>query len=339
MASTATASSSSSSSSSSSAAPASSAPRVLFVGLGGGSCSGKTTLAKHILRILRAAGDERSFIVHQDDFAPREEDLPWGWNGDEKVRDWDTPHGSIDFGKMHSVMQYIRAHGRTPSEFYSHDKLNVLPNVPIPDELISRWAERLRQAEAASRRSDSSSAAREEGPIIVLVDGFLTYYDPRVRHELDVRFFTRCRREVMKSRRAQRSYTTAEETVWQDPPGYYDNIVWPAYVLAHKGMFENEDVENGALRPAPLPEEYPNDSFNGSASTEGTTKDPAYASAVAKEGLPGGPVRGLVILDERHEDAVATQSGSPPTQAVPMAKMVERACAEIERVLSAAPPS
>jgi hypothetical protein len=37
--------------------------------------------------------------------------------------------------------------------------------------------------------------------------------------------------------------------VWQDPPHYFDNIVYPAYVEAHKQLFENGDVEKGKLAP------------------------------------------------------------------------------------------
>lgn len=37
--------------------------------------------------------------------------------------------------------------------------------------------------------------------------------------------------------------------VWQDPPHYFDNIVYPAYVDAHKQLFENGDVEKGELAP------------------------------------------------------------------------------------------
>lgn len=33
----------------------------------------------------------------------------------------------------------------------------------------------------------------------------------------------------------------------QDPPGYFENVVWPGYVEAHKAMFENGDVEQGRL--------------------------------------------------------------------------------------------
>ena len=35
--------------------------------------------------------------------------------------------------------------------------------------------------------------------------------------------------------------------MWQDPPSYWDDIVYPAYVDAHKELFEDGDVENGKL--------------------------------------------------------------------------------------------
>ena len=38
--------------------------------------------------------------------------------------------------------------------------------------------------------------------------------------------------------------------VWVDPPNYFDQIVYPAYVKAHEDIFERGDVEKGALRPA-----------------------------------------------------------------------------------------
>lgn len=35
--------------------------------------------------------------------------------------------------------------------------------------------------------------------------------------------------------------------VWNDPPGYFDNIVWPGYVKAHSSLFSGGDVENGEV--------------------------------------------------------------------------------------------
>jgi nicotinamide/nicotinate riboside kinase len=38
-----------------------------------------------------------------------------------------------------------------------------------------------------------------------------------------------------------------EGTLWRDPPHYWEQIVYPAYVRAHKHLFEGGDVENGLL--------------------------------------------------------------------------------------------
>lgn len=33
--------------------------------------------------------------------------------------------------------------------------------------------------------------------------------------------------------------------MWRDPPGYWEDIVYPAYIEANKDVFENGDVEKG----------------------------------------------------------------------------------------------
>ena len=40
----------------------------------------------------------------------------------------------------------------------------------------------------------------------------------------------------------------SEGDLWQDPPGYWDQIVYPAYIRSHKEMFEGEDVEKGEMK-------------------------------------------------------------------------------------------
>lgn len=44
-----------------------------------------------------------------------------------------------------------------------------------------------------------------------------------------------------------------EGALWRDPPGYWEDIVWPAYVEAHKDLFVDGDVENGQLSPKKVP--------------------------------------------------------------------------------------
>lgn len=36
-----------------------------------------------------------------------------------------------------------------------------------------------------------------------------------------------------------------EGSLWQDPPNYWENIVWPAYLRAHAPIFDNGDAEDG----------------------------------------------------------------------------------------------
>jgi nicotinamide/nicotinate riboside kinase len=37
-----------------------------------------------------------------------------------------------------------------------------------------------------------------------------------------------------------------EGSLWRDPPHYWEQIVWPAYVNAHRQVFCAGDVEHGA---------------------------------------------------------------------------------------------
>lgn len=64
--------------------------QVFIVAIDGASCSGKTTLAKHLQRILANA-----VILHQDDFAPPQEQIPV--HPLHGVQDWDDAKGAYVF--------------------------------------------------------------------------------------------------------------------------------------------------------------------------------------------------------------------------------------------------
>ena len=38
-----------------------------------------------------------------------------------------------------------------------------------------------------------------------------------------------------------------EGDIWKDPPHYWEKIVWPAYLRAHKALFEGGNVVTGNL--------------------------------------------------------------------------------------------
>ncbi|KIY71114.1 P-loop containing nucleoside triphosphate hydrolase protein [Cylindrobasidium torrendii FP15055 ss-10] len=213
------------------------ATRVILVGVGGATCSGKTTLAKHLKNII-----PDSVIIHQDDFAPPQELVPI--HPVHNVQDWDAPQGAIQWDRLIDFLRTVKKTGIIPPEHYSHDHLNEQKDIPVEDAVKEKWR---KEFELIKQRKS------EEGVRIVwgLVDGFLLYWHPDVIAELDVKIFLRVPEATLKERRHQRhGYHTAVQTdpegsLWRDPPTYWEDVVWPAYVEAHTDMFADGDIEHG----------------------------------------------------------------------------------------------
>ncbi|KAJ3733780.1 P-loop containing nucleoside triphosphate hydrolase protein [Lentinula guzmanii] len=211
--------------------------RVILVGIGGATCSGKTTLAKHLARIL-----PNSVIIHQDDFAPPQEQVPI--HPVYKIQDWDAPAGAIQWPRMIESLREVKRTGVIPPEHISHDHLNEQKDVPLSDDIKLKWSRYFEEMQGNAER---------DGDKIVwgLVDGFLLYWHSDVYEQLDARVFLRIPEDVLKHRRyARHGYHTAvqfdpEGSLWRDPPHYWDQIVWPAYLEANREIFAGGDVEHG----------------------------------------------------------------------------------------------
>ncbi|KAG2153639.1 uncharacterized protein EDB93DRAFT_1133879 [Suillus bovinus] len=207
--------------------------KVILVGLGGATCSGKTTLAKHLKNIL-----PNSFIVHQDDFAPPEELLPIRHG----YQDWDAPDCAIDYPRFSNFLKHVKDTGRIPDDHKSHDHLNKQMDFPIEAECQTRLAERFRAIQDQAKESDHINI------VWGLADGFLLYWNQEVIEQLDMRFLLRVSLKSLEDRRkARQVYITAKGDAWIDPPDYWEKIVLPAYLDAHREIFEGGDVENGGL--------------------------------------------------------------------------------------------
>ncbi|KAJ6558488.1 P-loop containing nucleoside triphosphate hydrolase protein [Mycena vulgaris] len=210
-------------------------PRVILVGIGGATCSGKTTLAKHLKSIL-----PNSVIIHQDDFAPPQELVPM--HPVHNVQDWDAAPGAIAWPRMISFLRQVKHTGEIPPDHRSHDHLNEQKDIPIAPAERDRWIAVF----------DRLAADTTDDIVWGLVDGFLLYWSPEVIEQLDVRIYLRVPHDVLRKRRHERhGYHTAvqsdpEGTLWRDPPLYWEQIVYPAYVDANRDVFENGDVETGA---------------------------------------------------------------------------------------------
>jgi len=208
--------------------------RIIVVGIGGATCTGKTTLAKYLQKILPG-----SSLIHQDDFAPPQALIPIHPIYD--VQDWDSPAGAIQWDRLVPFLGELRASsGNIPPDHCSHEHLNEQKEVPVSPGVIERWTEEFRRIKAEREKEG-------ERVVWVLLDGFLLYWNRDVVDQIDVRVLLRTPHDVLRQRRHERhGYHTAEGGLWRDPPNYWEQVVWPAYIEAHKHVFENGDWASGA---------------------------------------------------------------------------------------------
>lgn len=82
---------------------------------------------------------------------------------------------------------------------------------------------------------------------LLIVDGFLLFPSPPLPAALpllfDVKVLLRVNRDVAKERREARPGYVTLDGFWSDPPGYFDDVVWPNYVESHARYFLKGNVE------------------------------------------------------------------------------------------------
>ncbi|KAG2361571.1 P-loop containing nucleoside triphosphate hydrolase protein [Suillus spraguei] len=201
--------------------------KVILVGVGGATCSGKTTLAKHMKDIL-----PNSLIVQQDDFFLPEEMLSThpGLN----IKNWDAP-SAIDWPRMREFLRDVKDIGSIPLDHISYCSSDDGRHVPINENRADAWKTRFQDLE------QRCLVAANTKVIWVLVDGFMLYWDQDVIHQLDVCIFLRVQEHILKKRRETRSVLLP----WIDPEGYWDIVCYPEYIKTHKDLFEDGKVETG----------------------------------------------------------------------------------------------
>jgi nicotinamide/nicotinate riboside kinase len=169
-----------------------------------------------------------SNIVHQDDFYLADKDIPLS---DKGIADWDCPE-AFDLELMRKTLRELKETGY-PKEFKSYEDNSSTGPANVTAEQIRKATEDLMQLKLPERT--------------VIVEGIMLYHqDSPVISELDHKLFLRAPYEDLKYRRENRAGYITIEGYWQDPPGYFDDIVWPGYEKSHRYLFENQDV-NGHL--------------------------------------------------------------------------------------------
>ncbi|EWC48703.1 hypothetical protein DRE_00008 [Drechslerella stenobrocha 248] len=248
------------------------------IAISGPSSSGKTSLA----RLLRsaftstAATDGRRkpiscTILHGDDFYIPDSQLPLvelGSTG-QTAQDWDCPE-ALDFTRFLASVQHAKAHGQLPNDHVSYEVTHAVG----VEENIARFlegggdggnsdgnsnsvkdtvADLERRAAAWLQRVEERRGGQLEN--VVIVDGFLLFgsgVPEALKDEFDIKLMIRTPYAKAKKRREDREGYTTVEGFWHDPPGYFELLVWPAYVKQHSYLYQNGDMDAGVLTHAAL---------------------------------------------------------------------------------------
>ncbi len=176
---------------------------ILCIGVGGASCSGKSTLCSYLHFLL-----PNSIVIRQDSFYKSEALIPT-CNG---TANWDSPE-AIDMIGFRNSLSCLK--------FSSNEE--ELPPIEIDSEKVQKLKD------------------FAHNKTIVIVDGFLIYADKSVYDKFDVSIFLEASKEELKKRREQRKgYVTTEGGYWADPVGYFEDFVWPQYLLYNQSVFKGQ---------------------------------------------------------------------------------------------------
>lgn len=195
---------------------------IILVGLGGPSSSGKTTAAKALHELIT-----NSILVHLDDFYFPDDQIPIDQETNEQ--NWDVPE-AINFDKFIKYIQGVKL----------GENLNEKIDTLEADTNTKLTGEEKQELEQTIQKSHKVL----ENTLIVLVDGFMIYHDPKIVSLFDIKLFYHAPFEILKLRRESRSGYNTVAGFWVDPPNYFENIVWPAYEKNHRKLFANENVNS-----------------------------------------------------------------------------------------------
>ncbi|KAG8719682.1 ribosylnicotinamide kinase [Ceratobasidium sp. 394] len=169
--------------------------RVILVGIGGASCSGKTTLASQLSQLIPGCA-----VLRQDDFWTPSDQVPihpiYG------IPDADDPPGAIDWPRFREEFKRFRSNQPFADDHpkSGESSISSLSFGPVlPDNLLSEWRSRFREVERVRMRQGVKIEWR-------IVEGFLLYYEPEITQALDLSMFLRSPERVLKRRRQEREY-------------------------------------------------------------------------------------------------------------------------------------
>lgn len=205
--------------------------RVFFIGIAGPSCSGKTTLAT---RLCAALNSPLNPVPLDGYFVPSR--MP---RHPKYGQNWETPEG-LDFPALLQDLHLIEGTLSSTEAVPSSLTIKAAPN---------------RGGGQMIRKGMENRKLEPGAPVVVIVEGFLLFYDTAVSSMFDCTLWVQADCATCASRRQRREAPEVPAAQFQD---WYAGLVWSHFEQHQARQIANAD---GALRldstrpPATLEEE------------------------------------------------------------------------------------
>jgi uridine kinase len=195
-----------------------SARRVFFVGISGPSCAGKSKLATSLAAQLKSPVNpiplDGYFVPARMTSHPK-----YGQN-------WETPEG-LDFQSLLDDIHLVE---------------RILSSAEVvPDKLVIKAAAS-RGGGDIIRKGVARTPLLGSQPIVVVVEGFLLFYDPSVAVLFDAHLWLQADSQTCMRRRHQRDAPGVPESRFSE---WYHGLVWDHFLKYQDRQLANAD---GALR-------------------------------------------------------------------------------------------
>ena len=192
----------------------------LIIGISGATCSGKTTLANALHKVI-----PNSIALNQDQYY---------WDDDSenhilaegiKHINWELV-SAFDNERLVTEIKSLAS----KSEPLASTKFDIDGNLKRFETLVEE-ARNLHHNSLFSRNVDEADHIVDDMkklfstfPRIIIIDGILIFNYPELLNICDLKFFSTLDYKTCLDRRTLRSYDPP------DVPGYFENIVYPFYV-------------------------------------------------------------------------------------------------------------
>jgi len=199
---------------------------MLTVGLGGGSCTGKTSIARQLLDLLPSC-----VVLHQDSYYRKEDDPGHVLHPGTNCIDWEV----LQAFHMDRMVSDARA------ALAAHQKRADLkpPGAPgAPGPSITSLPPPPAASSVASLPPNLvSSLARVSHLPLLLIEGICVLNEPRLAEVCNLKFFLEINETTCRSRRQERGEWGEEDSdCWSETPEYFRQVAWPGYVSNREGL-------------------------------------------------------------------------------------------------------